>query len=447
MSTILIIDDDSDFSRSLQIQLEMHDHQVSTAQTGTTGLQQATVQRPDLILLDLKLRETDGLDVLARLRASGVDSPVAIITGEQDMQANIEAVRQGVDEYLRKPFPLQAVLDLIVELERKQVPPLAGIVPLREIAAHDDELVGATSGVLDLLKQVGLLSRSRVNVLIEGESGSGKEVLGRALHVASCPKAPFVAINCTAVVPTLLESELFGHVKGAFTGADAHKVGRLAQAGEGTLLLDEIGDLPLDLQPKLLRVIQEREFTPVGGVKAQPFAARVVAVTHRNLELMVEQGRFREDLFYRLAVTRLPVPPLRERKDDLELLTLHFLWRIAHDLHRPVRGVSRDALLAIRRYEWPGNVRELRNLLTRAVALAKSDVISAADLGLQTLAVGSEVPQQEADILPLAEVERQHVFAALELCGWNITHAAERLGISRPTLRKKISDYALVPSR
>ena len=437
MSRLLIIDDDRDFSRSLQIQLELEGHTVATAHTGTAGIELAGGQPLDLVLLDLKLRETDGLEVLSRLRARGIATPVAMITGEQDMQANIQAVRQGVVEYLRKPFPLPAVLDLIARVEREQAP-TDEFLPLRQVSANPREIVGADPAVLELLKQLGLLSRSQVTVLIQGESGTGKEVVGRALHQATSPDAPFVAINCTAVVESLLESELFGHLKGAFTGAHADKPGKLAAAGQGTLLLDEIGDLPLALQPKLLRVIQEREFTPVGGLRAVPFAARLVAVTHRDLDAMVKAGTFREDLYYRLAVTRLHVPPLRQRKGDIELLTHHLLSRLSRDLHRPIQGIARDALQRLQQYDWPGNVRELENVLTRAIALAKSDILTLADLNLD----GGQ-PPAPPDAVTLAEMEQRHIAAALEANDWNITRTAERLGISRPTLRKKISDYRL----
>ncbi len=445
MSRILIIDDDRDFSRSLQIQLEMADHEVTIAHTAVDGLQAAQAMAPELILLDLKLRETDGLDVMRRLAANGVDAPVVMITGEQDMQANIQAVRQGVIDYLRKPFPLTAVLDIIAGLSRAEEPPnrAVEIIPLRRISENPREMVGADPAILELLKQIGLLSRSRVNVLIEGESGTGKEVVGRALHETTCPDAPFVAINCTAMVPTLLESELFGHVKGAFTGASETKAGKLAFADEGTLFLDEIGDLPLDLQPKLLRVIQEREFTPVGGTRAQPFQARILAVTHRNLEEMIAAGTFREDLYYRLAVTRLQVPPLRSRKGDIELLVIHLLWRICRDLHRNLRGVSRAAIRRLQAYDWPGNVRELENILTRATALTKGDILQEEDLNMEDRTGYLRPPRSEEEILPLADVEQRHVLAALQACQWNITHTAERLGISRPTLRKKIDDYGL----
>lgn len=440
MSRLLIIDDDRDFCRSLQIQLEMEEHEVTIAHTGDDGIDRALEIKPDLILLDLKLRETDGLRILARLREHEIASPVVMITGEQDMQANIEAARQGVLEYLRKPFELERLLQLLDSLHGAGAGTSADVVSLRRISDNPREIVGADPAILELLKQIGLLSRSRVSVLIQGESGTGKEVVGRALHQATCPEQPFVAINCTAVVATLLESELFGHVKGAFTGASEDKPGRLAAAGEGTLLLDEIGDLPLDLQPKLLRVIQEREFTPVGGTRPQPFQARIIAVTHRDLDDMVQHGSFREDLYYRLAVTRLQLPPLRERRGDIELLTLHLLWRISRDLHRPIRGLTRQALERLQTYDWPGNVRELENVLTRAVALAKGDLLTDRDLNLGHR-LSPAIDQHQ--LLTLDEVEKQHVRAALDACDWNITHTAEALGITRPTLRKKIDDYGL----
>ena len=436
---ILVIDDDRDFSRSLQLQLKLEGHSCRIAHTGEEGLDEVRRAAPEVILLDLKLRETDGLTILDRLHGAGLEVPVIMITGEQDMKANIQAIQKGVLDYLRKPFSLEALLALLDQLGPMDAEPEATVVAVPETAVNQREIVGADPAILGLIKQIGLLSQSRVNVLITGESGTGKEMVGRALHDAASAEAPFVAFNCTALVPTLLESELFGHVKGAFTGAHADKQGLLAKAGNGTLFLDEIGDLPLDLQPKLLRVIQEREFCPVGSHTPLPFEARVVAATHRDLRQMIGNGQFREDLYYRLSVTCLEIPPLRQRRGGIELLTTHLLRRISKDLGKPVSGISSAVLQKLRQHAWPGNVRELENVLTRAVALAHSEVIREVALEAALTDASAAVEVRGT----LSDAECAHIRRALDECDWNITHAANRLGISRPTLRKKIADFGL----
>ncbi len=444
MSKILIIDDDRDFARSLQIQLEMAGHSVVTATTGAAGIERYRELDPDVVVLDLKLRETDGLSIIRELRDLDLQAPVVMITGEQDARANIEAVKLGVAEYLRKPFAVERLLEVVaqvLETDESELP--ADVMPVQRISENRYEIVGRNPKIMELLKQIGLLSRSTVTVLIRGESGTGKEIVGRALHEAATPDQPFIGINCTAVVANLLESELFGHEKGAFTGAERRKIGVFEQAAMGTLFLDEIGDLPIELQPKVLRVIQEREFTLVGGTEPIQFEARLIAATHRNLEEMVEKGEFREDLYYRLAVTALDLPTLRERKDDLELLMQHLLYGISRDLHRPISGITTEAVDQLRAYHWPGNVREMANVLTRAVALSQRDVLTAQDLHLGS---GDALPSpwlSDGEILSLAEVEKRYLKMALDATKWNITQTAEKLGITRNTLKKKIGDYGL----
>jgi two-component system response regulator AtoC len=295
-----------------------------------------------------------------------------------------------------------------------------------------------------VLKQIGVLSQSRIPVLILGETGTGKELVARALHDAGSPKEPFVAMNCSSVVPTLLESELFGHVKGAFTGADSDKAGRLELAGDGAIFFDEIGDMALDLQGKLLRALQERTFERVGSVKPIAFRARVIAATHRDLESMVSAGSFREDLYYRLAVSTVRVPPLRERRGDIPLLVEHLLGRIARDLHIRVSGIEDAAVHRLQAYEWPGNVREFENVLTRAVLLARGETVRDENVAA-SIGRGPRGQSAPAVIKTLRDAERDHVEAALYAAGWNITHTASMLDISPTTLRKKISDYNITP--
>ena len=442
MNDFLIIDDDRDWCRSLEIQLELAGHRGVSRHTLEDGLQAVNDEQPDMVLLDLKLGSDSGMDLLRRLRAYDDLTPVVMVTGEQDMGATIAAEQLGVSGYLRKPFELQQVLELLAD-DGAAAGVSESVVAVPAETADAGEIVGADPSIITVLRQIGKLVQSRVSVLITGESGTGKEYVARALHENTDMEAPFIAINCTALVPSLLESELFGHEKGAFTGADRRRIGKLEGAANGTVFLDEIGDMPLDLQGKLLRVIQERAFERVGGLDSIPFEARVISATHQNLPALVESGGFREDLYYRLNVANIHMPPLRERLGDLELLAKHLLARAAKRMHTPIRGIEEQALRGLSDYDWPGNVRELENVLTRAVALSTDGVIRADDLQLQPGRAGTA--RADDDLCTLEEMERRHVRRALEHHDGNITHAAEALGITRTTLRKKIKDYGLEP--
>jgi two-component system response regulator AtoC len=298
----------------------------------------------------------------------------------------------------------------------------------------------------DVYKQIGAVSRSKTSVLVVGESGTGKELVAKAIHFASDPDKPFVAVNCTAFATGLLESELFGHVRGAYTGAVADRAGRFELAGEGSLLLDEIAEIPLDLQAKLLRVLQERTFERVGDAKPVPLRARIMAATHRNLSAMVREGTFREDLYYRLNVVEIRLPALRDRPEDIPLLVEGLLARINRELHRNVRRVTDDAMRALTTYAWPGNVRELENTLTRAVVLAKGDSIDSDVLAQGIPGVSTHSPMTSPaseEPLPLRDVERNHIERVLRHTDWNKKRACELLVISRPTLDRKIEEYGL----
>ena len=438
MSRILVIDDDRALCRSLQIQLGGEGHHVEMAHTGSAGLESAAHCDPEFIFLDLMLPDCSGLDILPKLAALRTDLPIVMITGAEDMHATIEAMKLGAFDYVRKPLGRDDVLLMIEKAQRARARPLAAdFAPDEADHVHAREIVGRDPKILALLKQVGLLARGDVTILIEGESGTGKELVARALHEATCPGQPFMAINCSAIVGTLPETELFGHERGAFTGADRRKIGKLEHAREGTLFLDEIGDLALEMQAKLLRVLQEREFERVGGLESLPFRARVVAATNRDLEAMIATGDFREDLFYRLAVSRLTVPPLRERRGDIPLIAEHLIKRMAGRIHRRAANIDPQGLEMLMRYGWPGNVRELENVLTRALALAPGGTLTAEDLAF------SPRPAPETEIVSLHAAEREHIHRALISTDWNITQTARLLGISPTTLRKKIADYEL----
>jgi len=440
MSRILVIDDDRALCRSFEIQLKLKGHEVRSTQTAATGLAAAVDDPPDLVFLDLGLPDRSGLDVLREMREKGLESRVVMITGQQDMKATIEAIRLGASDYIRKPFDIDDIV-LVIEKAAKSRPARGGMA-VESVTESPREIVGADRKIVDVIKQIGLLSQSDVTVLVEGESGTGKELVARALHEAGTAGRPFVAVNCSAIVSNLLESELFGHEKGAFTGADARKLGKLELAGDGMVFFDEIGDMPLDLQAKLLRTLQEREFERVGGTTSILLKARVIAATNRDLEAMVAAGTFREDLFYRIAVSRLRLPPLRERRGDIRLLARHLLDRIGRRIHSPVEKVDEAAMRRLEGYDWPGNVRELENVLTRAATLSRDRVLSA-----EAVEGALGRPREPAGggdaVLPLKDAERIHIEKALISCGWNITHTARALEISPTTLRKKIQDYGL----
>jgi two-component system response regulator AtoC len=444
LSRILIIDDDRALCRSLELQLQLHNHKAATAGDVAEGLALAATTSPDLLLLDINLPGRNGLSALPDFVELKPEIPVVIMTGEPGNQLVVEAMRNGALDYLRKPFDFQAVLGLLATLAKQKA---ADRQPPLEQQQEEDckeapmAMIGTHPRMIAIHKTIGLLSRSRVTVLIHGESGTGKELAARILHQASAPDRPFVGVNCSAVVPTLLESEFFGHEKGAFTGADRVKIGKLEYAGEGTVFLDEIGDMPLDLQGKLLRILQEEEFVRVGGLKPLPFKARIVAATHCNLEELTRTGKFRQDLFYRLAVSTIELPPLRERREDIPMIADFLLRKINRKLQRPPTAISAEALAWLTARDWPGNVRELENVLTRAVALAKSTVLTRQSLDSSPGADGAD---RSADRpLSLVEAEKEHIQRILTMQRWNITHSARILQISPTTLRKKIADFEL----
>ncbi len=445
MKRILIIDDDRALGRSLQLNLSTHGFDAEVAVTGTDGLTALKTGIFDLLFLDLTLPDMTGLDILKICRKSHTNLPVIVISGRQDMDATISAIKFGAFDYIRKPFDMDAILLVMTKVKKASgvtEAPTADTVPT-QVPFSSRELIGSTPEMLDILKQIGLLSRNRVSVLILGESGTGKELAAHALHAATAPDDPFVAINCSSVVPTLLESELFGHEKGAFTGADRQKTGKLEAAGEGTVFFDEIGDMSLDLQAKLLRVLQENEFERVGSLKTIVFRARPVFATHRDLDGMVAEGTFRKDLYYRIAVARLELPALRKRPDDIPVLSRHLLKKIAASQKITMPTLTADTLKKLQGYHWPGNVRELENVLTRAAAMSFTGTITPEDLQFEERKeTKPEIGSADA-IKPLSEIEKTYITQALNAAGWNISLTARQLEISPTTLRKKIADYGL----
>jgi DNA-binding NtrC family response regulator len=447
---VLVVDDDRSIRRTLEKLLQGEGYDVTTAADGHEA--QAAFSAADLVLLDLGLPGVDGLTVLETIHACAQPPPVVVLTARDDMQSTVKAVQLGAYDYLIKPPDidrLKLVLRRALE-SREATRALDAFVTQASDSYQVGNIIGKSTAIREIYKAIGAVSVGRASVLIQGESGTGKELVARAIHYSSADRArPFTAVNCTAFARDLLESELFGHVRGAFTGAVADKVGRFELAGAGTLFLDEVAEIPIDLQAKLLRVLQERTFERVGDTRSLPLKARIVAATHRDLEAMAREGTFREDLLYRLKVVEIAIPPLRDRPEDIPLLVETLLGKINRELHKSVRYVSREAMALLAAYRWPGNVRELENMLTRAVVLAKSDMLEPSLLPILAseppppAAAAAAAAHEDEAVLPLRVVEQRAIERALRATGWNKRRACALLEISRPTLDRKIEEYGL----
>jgi DNA-binding NtrC family response regulator len=439
MATVLIVDDDAALREGLAETLIDLGHTPRSASSGREGLA-ALSEDIDAVLLDLRMPGgLDGIDVLRRIRSRDDAPPVVVLTAFASAENTIEAMRLGAFDHLTKPIgrnELKALLDGLPSRVRSRGAARQGSA---------DALIGSSDGMRRMQKAIGLAAESEATVLILGETGTGKELVARALHVHSQRKDhPFIAVNCAAIPADLLESELFGHVKGSFTGAVSDRTGAFRDAGNGTLFLDEIGDMPLAMQAKILRALQERTVTPVGA-KAVRVSARVVAATHRELSQLVAAGRFREDLYYRLNVVPIAIPPLRERPSDVEPLAEHFLALGTLSAHAN-KQLSPAAIDKLCRYGWPGNVRELRNVIERACVLTRSDIIDAIDIDISGGPEQSPAgdPLTGADLpSAVAKLEEAMIRKALDACGGNRTEAARRLNINRQLLYTKMQRYGL----
>jgi two-component system response regulator AtoC len=454
---ILIVDDDAALRESLELLLSAEGYSVRTAPNGQVALELLEVSPVDAILCDLRMPGLDGFDLIPQIARQWPGIPIVLMSAHGTEDLAIEAIQRGAYDYLAKPFqPAEIRLTLRKAAERESLRRQNALLQ-RDMSRNLGEraIVAASDEMISLLEMLERTAAYKSTVLVTGESGTGKEVIARAIHAQSPRRdAPFVAINCGAIPENLLESELFGHVKGAFTGASRAHRGLFAEAHQGTLFLDEIAELPTALQVKLLRAIQEEEIRPVGDSKAQSVDVRVIAATARDLTHEMETGRFREDLFYRLNVVRLEVPPLRVRRKDIPLLVDHFLGRFRIALAKNVRRVSDQALALLVAYDWPGNVRELENLIERAVILTDGDVIEvdALPAGVQSGAMGragraaAGSPSAASDEDLSMRRARQHFEAdlirrALARTGGNRTHAAKLLEISHRALLYKLKDY------
>jgi two-component system response regulator HydG len=451
-ATILVVDDDPGHRTTLETIIRSWGFRVEVADDGSKAVEKVKERPFDLILMDVRMTMMSGIEALKLIKEYNPAIPILIMTAYSSVESAVEALKAGAYDYLTKPLDFE-VLKLSIEKARDHMGLKTENKALKEKLRSEFDLkniIGKSRPMKDLIDMVAMIAPSEATVLITGQSGTGKELIAKAIHFNSPRKdRALVIVNCAALTETLLESELFGHEKGAFTGADNRREGRFMQADRGTIFLDEIGEMSGLMQAKLLRVIQERELQRVGGDATIKVDVRILAATNRDLQQEVADGKFREDLYYRLNVVTLNVPPLRDRRDDIALLAQHFLERYAKKNRKRVKGFSPVAMDMLLKYEWPGNVRELENALERAVILLAGDHITEKELPLSITQTYSEqsdwMPLQSATngSLSLVEIEKTAIIATLEEAGGNKSEAARRLGINRKTLHKKLKDYGV----
>ena len=435
---VLVVDDDAAIREALRDALHSAGFVVDVADDAVTALAVMASLEPQIVVSDVRMTSLSGLDLLRELRQRAPEVDVILMTAFDDMRTVVEAMRHGAAEFLVKPLDLD---DLQKTLEKmfadRAVRRKRG--PDQPTLAEADVLIGRSAGMIDIYKMVGQAAATRATVLVRGESGTGKELVARAIHAHSSTSGePFVTVNCAALPATLLESELFGHLRGSFTGAVGNRRGRFALAKRGTIFLDEIGDTSLEFQTKLLRVLQNGEFQPVGSEATEHTEARVIAATHQPLETLIAERRFREDLYYRLRVVEIVIPPLRERAADVPLLAEHMLQRASKALGVPPVVLAPDAVARLMEHPWPGNVRELENCLMRAVVVASGRVVRGEHLSMSSPGAAATTP-----VPSLEELERAHVTRVLEIARGHKGRAAGLLGVSRPRLARLIEKYGL----
>ncbi|MCC7326803.1 MAG: sigma-54-dependent Fis family transcriptional regulator [Burkholderiales bacterium] len=448
MSTFLIVDDDLASCRTLQLHFRTQGHEAHVAHSAAEALAAHGRVAPELIILDVRMPGRSGLDALPEIKQAFPGAHAIVITAFHDMETTIQAMQRGADDYIQKPIDLEelnAAVAKALDYARGDAQGVL-IASAEHAGGNRDSMVGHSRTMKEVFKTIGLAASSGATVLITGESGTGKELVARAIHrTGPNPSGPFVAVNCAALVETLLESDMFGHEKGAFTGAVERRAGKFALANHGTLFLDEVSELSHAIQAKLLRALQEKEFVSLGAREPQTTDARVIAATNVDLAHRVRDGRFREDLYYRLQVINIHLPPLRERKDDLPDLVQTLLARINHEMRRHVWRVDPLVLRCFDAYDWPGNVRELENVLMKAVALCPVDMITCDLLPRQMCGVPAPLANSDPPEARwrLRDVEKVHVLRVLEATGWHRGRACELLGVSRPRLRRLMKQYDL----
>ncbi len=451
---MLVIDDDKACCRTLQLHYSCRNFEVITANSAEEAVSCMEDVVPNIVISDVRMPGRDGISLLEDIRVNYPETSVIMITAFQDLETTVSALHKGAADFVGKPIDLEeldAAVDRAVSIHEEDAND-ALIINMEDTTTT---IIGRSRPMQDVFKAIGKVSQSRVTVLLSGESGTGKELIARAIHNSSKDSdKPFIAINCAAIVETLLESELFGHERGAFTGAVNARKGKSELAGEGVLFLDEVGELSPRMQGKLLRLLEAREFTPVGSDSVKTCHARFVAATNADLREEVARGDFREDLYYRLNVFNIVSPPLRERREDIPLLVEYLLKRISSEIHKVVCRVTSDTLNALQNYDWPGNVRQLNNVLMQAVVMAQDDVLTHCDLPVEITQAtaglgecaqsGPDLPENHEHSSSLKDIERSHIAQVLLETRWHKGRACEILGISRPRLDRRIKEYGLV---
>ena len=454
-NTILVVDDDNAHRTMLYTLISGWGYEVTQADDGATAIEKVKEQSYDLVLMDVRMVKVSGLEALEQIKSFNPAIPVIIMTAYSSVDTAVDALKQGAHDYLTKPLDFDKLkITIARSMEHTRLKEENRLLK-ESLGKHFDRrnIIGQSPAMVNLLETVAQVAPSEATALITGESGTGKELIAGAIHFNSSRiDGPFVKINCAAITETLLESELFGHEKGAFTGADRRKEGRFYQAHRGSLFLDEVSEMSLTMQVKLLRVLQEREFTRVGGEKTIQVDVRIIAATNKDLPELIGQAEFRADLYYRLNVVDLEIPSLRKRREDVPLLAQHFLQIFAARNHKEIKGFTPQAMDHLIRYDWPGNVRELMNAVERAVVLSRSDYLSEKDFPVisgfkikndETI---SQPPPINGDgTTPLEEVEKATILKTMEASGGNKSEAARRLGITRKTLHKKLKTYGVMP--
>lgn len=454
MARILIVDDEKSICQTLSLHLGRKGHEVGYCHTAEDGLAVAKNLDPEIIILDIRMPGMSGLVALPLFRERFPEAFVIMVTAFHDMETTIRSTQGGAMEYIHKPIDIEE-LDRAIDtaISRKEgSTPSKGLsidLSVEKLPPSNDTIIANSLVMRDVFKTIGSVSRTAqkvCSVLIQGESGTGKELVARVIHHSSInSKHPFIAVNCAALVENLLESEMFGHEQGAFTGATSRKEGKFFLVGDGTLFLDEIGDLSPAIQAKLLRVLQERVFERVGGHITLTTNCRILAATNKDLKTEVAEGRFREDLFYRLTTFTIELPPLRERIEDIPLLIQYLVKKINRETDRRITQISESALEALMKAPWPGNIRQLGNTLMKSVVLSHGNVLSLHDLPpeLQSYSTTGNTPESNGGKEKLEDMEKRHIIRTLRQTGWHKGKACELLGISRPRLDRKISLYGL----
>jgi len=445
-ANILVIDDEESMRDSCQQTLSRGGNRVEVADAGSKGLAMLGAESFDLVILDLKMPGLSGMEVLKKIKEDDPETMVIVITGYATIESAVEAMKRGAYDFIPKPFTPDSLRAIVKRaLDRRELA-LENVLLRSELKASfgPDVIVGRSKSMKKVEELVQKVGPTDTTVLISGESGTGKELVARAIHRYSSRKdKPFVAVDCGSLVEKLFESELFGHVKGSFTGATATKYGRFELAKDGTLFFDEIGNISVNIQTKLLRVLQEREITKVGSSQVVKVDVRIVAATNKDLGTSVKAGTFREDLFYRLSVVPITLPALRERRDDIPLLANHFLQKYNQKRRKNIRAISERAMKALVEHDWPGNVRELENAIERAVVLAENDVVRPSDLLYYGLSLETPAGSEAGTPRRLVDVEKEHIVKTLKIFNGHRGKTAEWLGIDRKTLRSKLRKYGM----